>query len=172
MATQADDSKGKKTTRKKAASSSRSRGRTAKKPATNSRKKKASATQTHSKTSVGAETIAAARQSEQSRSSETNSTISAAGENHSIGDHVWRLIAIVAFALIAYIVLPFVLFPLAAFQFFVIIFDSKPNEELQAILDIVRDYLVECLDFVIFRSDEMPFPFSPLPTSGRDTASR
>jgi hypothetical protein len=79
-----------------------------------------------------------------------------------LGDRFWRFIAMVAFALLAYFaLLPFVI--LAAMQFGVVLMTGEKNGELHQLLSRLAKYIKECLDYVAYRTEALPFPFGPLP---------
>ena len=81
-----------------------------------------------------------------------------------LGDRFWRLIAMVTFALLAYFaLLPFVI--LAAMQFGVVLMTGSKNAEVHQLLSRLAKYIKACLDYVAYRTDDMPFPFGPLPSA-------
>lgn len=79
-----------------------------------------------------------------------------------LGDRFWRLIAMIVFALLAYFALmPFVV--LAAMQFGVVLMTGEKNVEVHQLLSRLAKYIKECLDYIAYRTEEMPFPFGSVP---------
>lgn len=79
-----------------------------------------------------------------------------------LGDRFWRLIAMIVFALLAYFaLLPFVV--LAAMQFGVVLMTGEKNAEVHQLLSRLAKYIKECLDYIAYRTEEMPFPFGSVP---------
>lgn len=79
-----------------------------------------------------------------------------------LGDRFWRLIAMIVFALLAYFVLlPFVV--LAAMQFGVVLMTGEKNAEVHQLMSRLAKYIKECLDYIAYRTEEMPFPFGSVP---------
>lgn len=79
-----------------------------------------------------------------------------------ISDKIWRLIAMVAFALIAYFGF-IALVVLAAMQYIVVLVADKPNQELRKFMGRLIAYLKDIYDYLSYARDEMPFPFSAFP---------
>ena len=79
-----------------------------------------------------------------------------------VADLIWRLVAMVTFAIIAnfgfiaYLVL-------ASMQYVVVVITDKPNEELKGFMTRVASYLAEIFAYLRFDTDNMPFPFSEFP---------
>ena len=87
---------------------------------------------------------------------------SAEANDEILGDRFWRFIAMVVFALLAYFVLlSFVV--LATMQFAVVLMTGEKNAEVHQLLSRLAKYIKECLDYVAYRTDDMPFPFGPVP---------
>ncbi len=87
---------------------------------------------------------------------------SAESNEEILGDRFWRFIAMIVFARLAYFaLLPFVI--LAAMQFGVVLMTGEKNVEVHQLLSRLARYIKECLDYVAYRSDRMPFPFGPFP---------
>lgn len=81
-----------------------------------------------------------------------------------LGDRFWRLIAMIVFALLAYFaLLPFVV--LAAMQFGVVLMTGEKNAEVHHLLSRLAKYIKECLDYIAYRTEEMPFPFGSVPSA-------
>lgn len=81
-----------------------------------------------------------------------------------LGDRFWRLIAMIVFALLAYFaLLPFVV--LAAMQFGVVLMTGEKNAEVHQLLSRLAKYIKECLDYIAYRTEEMPFPFGSVPSA-------
>lgn len=79
-----------------------------------------------------------------------------------LADRFWRLVAMVAFALLIYFALiPFLV--LAAMQFGVILMTGERNREVHQLLARLLKYIHQCLGFIAYGTEEMPFPFGPLP---------
>lgn len=79
-----------------------------------------------------------------------------------LGDRFWRFVAMIVFALLAYFVLlPFVV--LAAMQFGVVLMTGEKNGEVHQLLSRLARYIKQCLDYVAYSTDDMPFPFGPVP---------
>lgn len=79
-----------------------------------------------------------------------------------LGDRFWRLIAMIVFALLAYFaLLPFVV--LAAMQFGVVLMTGEKNAEVHQLLSRLAKYIKECLDYIAYRTEDMPFPFGSVP---------
>lgn len=79
-----------------------------------------------------------------------------------LADRFWRLVAMVAFALLIYFALiPFLI--LAAMQFGVILMTGERNREVHQLLARLLKYIHQCLGFIAYGTEEMPFPFGPLP---------
>jgi len=79
-----------------------------------------------------------------------------------LDDRFWRLIAMIVFALLAYFAfLPFVV--LAAMQFGVVLMTGEKNAEVHQLLSRLAKYIKECLDYIAYRTEEMPFPFGSVP---------
>jgi len=92
--------------------------------------------------------------------SQADSTFSST-ENHKSGQWL-RILPLLFFGLIAYIVLV-VYFILSAVQFVVVIVDDKPNSQLQAFGGRLGGYMKSLLDYLLYRTDQMPFPFAAFP---------
>ena len=81
-----------------------------------------------------------------------------------LGDRFWRLIAMIVFALLAYFaLLPFVV--LAAMQFGVVMMTGEKNAEVHQLLSRLAQYIKECLDYIAYRTEKMPFPFGSVPSA-------
>ncbi len=169
MATQNDGGNKKKTARDKPGAKASAEPAAVKKPVRPRRKPG----QSTAKSSAGSARKQKAKNSSPTPKSQTAGSggtaekAEANGKTGNIADHLWHLVAMTAFMLIADIVLVFLLFPLAVIQLIVVMIDDKPNEEVESVLLVIKAYIIQCLHFMIFRTREMPFPFSPLPKPDR-----
>ena len=73
-----------------------------------------------------------------------------------------RLLPLIFFGIIAYVVL-MVSYIMAAIQFVVVIVSGEPNSQLRDFGQRLASYLQEILDYLIYRTDQMPFPFAAFP---------
>jgi Domain of unknown function (DUF4389) len=75
---------------------------------------------------------------------------------------VVRLLYAFGYGLIAWFVLH-ILFLIAVVQFFVVAINGRANDELKSFGLTLVQYERELLAFIVFASDEQPFPVGPLP---------
>ena len=68
----------------------------------------------------------------------------------------------ILFGIVGYAVLLFVFF-LAVVQFILVVINGAKNENLCRLASRINSYLTQILDFLSFTTDNVPFPFSPLP---------
>lgn len=73
-----------------------------------------------------------------------------------------RLLPLIFFAIIAYVVL-MLFYIMAVVQFVVVIVNRGPNDQLRTFGHCLTAYLQEILDYLIYRTDQMPFPFAVFP---------
>ena len=84
-----------------------------------------------------------------------------------------RLLAMIAFGAVGYVLLPLLLL-LAVTQFGFHLWGSHSNPRVAQLADAIKALLGSILDFLLYRSDLLPFPFNPLPdaaTFGRHAAA-
>ncbi len=114
------------------------------------------------RTSSGKSSAAAAVSEAAVEEAEVLSQEGAEASDEILGDRFWRLIAMIVFALLAYFaLLPFVV--LAAMQFGVVLMTGEKNAEVHQLLSRLAKYIKECLDYIAYRTEEMPFPFGSVP---------
>ena len=78
-------------------------------------------------------------------------------------DQPWkRLLAMIAFGAVGYVLLPLLLL-LAVTQFGFHLWGSQSNPRVAQLADAIKALLGSILDFLLYRSDLLPFPFNPLP---------
>ena len=75
-----------------------------------------------------------------------------------------RLLAMIAFGAIGYVLLPLLLL-LAVVQFGFHLWAGRSNERVTQLADAMKALLGSILDFLLYRSDHLPFPFNPFPES-------
>ena len=75
-----------------------------------------------------------------------------------------RLLAMIAFGAIGYVLLPLLLL-LAVVQFGFHLWADRSNERITQLADAMKALLGSILDFLLYRSDHLPFPFNPFPES-------
>ena len=73
-----------------------------------------------------------------------------------------RLLAMIAFGAVGYVLLPLLLV-LAVAQFGFHLWGSQSNPRVAQLADAIKALLGSILDFLLYRSDLLPFPFNPLP---------
>lgn len=73
-----------------------------------------------------------------------------------------RLLYAIGFGFVAYFALH-VLFFLAFVQFVMFAINGRVNEELKSFCSSLIQYESELLSYIVFASDEAPFPFGPFP---------
>ncbi len=73
-----------------------------------------------------------------------------------------RLLAMIAFGAVGYVLLPLLLL-LAVAQFGFHLWGSRSNPRVAQLADAIKALLGSILDFLLYRSDLLPFPFNPLP---------
>ena len=73
-----------------------------------------------------------------------------------------RLLAMIAFGAVGYVLLPLLLL-LAVTQFGFHLWGSQSNPRVAQLADAIKALLGSILDFLLYRSDLLPFPFNPLP---------
>ena len=73
-----------------------------------------------------------------------------------------RALYMILFGIVGYAVLLFVFF-LAVVQFILVVINGAKNENLCRLASRINSYLTQILDFLSFTTDNVPFPFSPLP---------
>ncbi len=78
-------------------------------------------------------------------------------------DQPWkRLLAMIAFGAVGYLLLPFLLL-LAVIQFGFSLWTGGGNERIGRLAAKATGLLNSILDFLLYRSHLLPFPFNPLP---------
>ena len=75
-----------------------------------------------------------------------------------------RALYMILFGVIGYAIVLFVFF-LAIVQFILVVINGEKNENLCQLASRINSYLKQILDFLSFATDQVPFPFSPLPKS-------
>lgn len=80
-------------------------------------------------------------------------------------DRLMRLLYMVIFAIITYALLWLILF-LAAVQFLLAWINGDPNDNLRDFAAKLNAYFRDCLDFLGFVTNVVPFPFSPFSSAG------
>ena len=73
-----------------------------------------------------------------------------------------RILPLIFFGIIAWFVLVGY-YIMATVQFVVVIVTDEPNSQLRDFGSRVGTYMRELLDYLIYRTDQMPFPFAPFP---------
>lgn len=74
-----------------------------------------------------------------------------------------RFVFMVAFGILAHVAFSLALF-LALVQVVVILVTKEKNEELRHFSRNLVQYIRACLDYIVFASDEKPFPFGKFPS--------
>jgi len=77
-----------------------------------------------------------------------------------------RLLFMILFGVISSFALWF-LWIIAAFQFVVVLFTRQTNDNLTEFSDSLIAYFEQVFSFLLFRTEDKPFPFSPWPSEGR-----
>ncbi len=79
-------------------------------------------------------------------------------------EHPWkRLLAMVAFGAVGYMLVPLILL-LAVAQFGFHLWSGSSNTRLAHLGDTIRAFLWAILDFLLYRTDLLPYPFNPIPS--------
>lgn len=73
-----------------------------------------------------------------------------------------RLLAMIAFGAVGYVLLPLLLL-LAVTQFGFHLWGSQRNPRVAQLADAIKALLGSILDFLLYRTDLLPYPFSSLP---------
>lgn len=73
-----------------------------------------------------------------------------------------RLLAMVAFGAVGYMLVPLILL-LAVAQFAFHLWSGSGNTRLAHLGDTIRAFLSSILDFLLYRTDLLPYPFNPIP---------
>ncbi|MDC0073133.1 DUF4389 domain-containing protein [Gammaproteobacteria bacterium] len=74
-----------------------------------------------------------------------------------------RLLWIIGFSFIYFISL-LVLGLIVTVQFLFVLLTNSPNENILRASSGFRNYMVQILDFITYRSEDKPFPFSDFPS--------
>jgi hypothetical protein len=74
-----------------------------------------------------------------------------------------RLLAMIAFGAVGYVLLPLLLL-LAVAQFGFHLWGRQGNPRVAQLADAIKALLGSILDFLLYRTDLLPYPFSSLPT--------
>ena len=78
-----------------------------------------------------------------------------------------RLPYMTAFGVIAYILI-WPLLALSVIQFGFHLFEGIPNTRLVSLSNQVIVYLLQIFDYISYKTDQKPFPFSPLPLKSKN----
>lgn len=84
--------------------------------------------------------------------------------NLTSGSHWMRLIYMVLFALLLEIA-GFVMLAVVALQFLFSIISGRANDNLRRLGDQIASYIYQTLQFLIYNTEEKPFPFAEWPES-------
>ena len=79
-------------------------------------------------------------------------------------EKLWRLVAMIAFGLIGFFAYHAVAV-VALVQFIVVLIREEPNKDLQQAALWLNAYLNQVLDYLAYRTEEMPFPLGEKPSS-------
>jgi hypothetical protein len=74
-----------------------------------------------------------------------------------------RLLWMMGFSFI-YSISLWVLWLIVAVQFLFVLLTNSPNENILRASSGFRNYMVQILDFITYRSEDKPFPFSDFPS--------
>lgn len=74
-----------------------------------------------------------------------------------------RCLYMLGYGILAYITF-WVLIVMAIVQLIVVAIDKKPNADLRRFARNTVQYLWELLAFLVFATDDRPFPFGPFPS--------
>ncbi|MCW8196229.1 DUF4389 domain-containing protein [Proteobacteria bacterium 005FR1] len=83
-------------------------------------------------------------------------------ERMSSGETWLRLLFIVIFGFFA-TVATWLIWLVAAAQFLFSLFNGRSNENLSEFADTLVAYVAQAFSYMVFRTDEKPFPFAPPP---------
>lgn len=83
-------------------------------------------------------------------------------ERISSGDTWLRLLFIVVFGLLA-TVATWLVWLVAAAQFLFALFTGRTNDNLSEFADTLVAYVAQAYSFMVYRTDDKPFPFAPPP---------
>jgi hypothetical protein len=103
-----------------------------------------------------------------SDNSDSDAGFTSAGESQSTSDTsgsmpLWqRGFYMLGFGIFAYMTF-WVLIVMAILQLIVVAIDKKPNEDLKRFARNTVQYLWQLLAFMVFATDDRPFPFGPFP---------
>jgi len=75
---------------------------------------------------------------------------------------VWRIAPMILFAVILYFLL-MALFLGAFLQYVTLMATGETNEQIARMVRHARHYMDQVLDYLVFRTDLMPFPFGDFP---------
>lgn len=84
--------------------------------------------------------------------------------NLTSGNHWLRLLYMVLFAILLEIA-GFVMLAVVVLQFLFSIITGGPNDNLRRLGDQIASYIYQTLQFLIYNTEEKPFPFSEWPES-------
>ncbi|MFQ5533343.1 MAG: DUF4389 domain-containing protein [Sphingomonadales bacterium] len=76
--------------------------------------------------------------------------------------HWLRILPLIFFGIIAWLMLIASYF-MAAVQFIVVIVTDEPNAQLRDFAARIGSFVHELIDYLLYRTDQMPFPFAPFP---------
>lgn len=82
-------------------------------------------------------------------------------------EKLWRLVAMIAFGLIGFFAYHAVAI-IALAQFIVVLIRDEPNKDLQQAAVWLNAYLNQVLDYLAYRTEEMPFPLGEKPAMPND----
>ena len=81
-----------------------------------------------------------------------------------------RIVFMVAFAVVLYLIIAPVILVIMIAQVFFAFITSAPNSNLRDFSTALADYIFQIVKFLLYTSDEKPFPFSDFPAVGDEEA--
>lgn len=79
-----------------------------------------------------------------------------------------RIVFMVAFAVVLYLIIAPVILVIMVAQVFFAFIAGAPNSNLRDFSNALSDYIFQILKFLLYSSDEKPFPFADFPEVGDD----
>ncbi|MEW5251292.1 DUF4389 domain-containing protein [Microbulbifer sp. 2201CG32-9] len=92
-------------------------------------------------------------------------------QNLTSGNHWIRLLYMILFAVLLEIT-GLVMLAVVVLQFLFSIFTGAPNDNLRRLGDQIASYFFQTLQFMVYNTEDKPFPFSEWPESDIDDLSR